>query len=498
MKKTYLTLLLLLSAVISFAQSVTGKIVNQKDEPIPYATIQIGDHYGVVSNTEGYFTIKTKNQPEDAQVQISFMGYKTLEIPLADFVDDTYILEEDVNELDEVLVTNKQLTPEEIITNMLEKAPENYEQKNFQQTFFVRNNSKEKIIDFDFEIDKATDESKKDLRKLNEEIEAFSEKMKGQKFQYFTEYYGSYARLNDSSKVNVDKFVYLKDEDEDISQDKIIKKVVNIFKEHLDKDASYKFKLGMFKVEDSLTRDEIFDEETDSTKGKSKYVKNSIFYKNLHYNNFYNDDDLDFFNKMKRYQYQLDGYTNIDGESVYIISFSPDRGSASFYGKMYINVFDYGLMRLDYTMMEGEKLHNINLKLLGFKVQQDRIKVTSIYKKKENGKYSIKFGKRQSGTYAYVSLPAFKFIKNRVDRDDDRQKLKLDMMIEQDNLSTTEFYVINEGEIDQTNYDTLVDQEDYEYLELETYDPTVWADYNVLAPIDDIKNYGKDNTATSF
>lgn len=489
------TLFLLFTALLSTAQTITGKVTDEQHAPIPYATIQIGEHYGVVSNMEGEFSIKTSNQPEDAIVAISFMGYETLEIPINEFAEKTYILKQKVNELDEVLVTNKQLTAEEIIELMLEKAPENYDTKlSTHQTFFMRKKTKQKLLDFGFDIEKATEESRRDLKALNKDLEALFEKMKGSNYQYFTEYYGEYIKKTrlDSSKLAIDKYVVLKNEEKDISNEGVMKKVINIAKNHLEKGETYKVKIGMFKVEDSLQVDEIFEEETDSTKGKTKYIKNQIYFKNLNYNTLHEDDDLDFLTKTRRYEYHIDGHTNIDGETAYIISFTPDRGSAMYQGKIYINVFDYGVMRLEYTMLDGEKLHNINMKLLGFKVQEDRIKETRVYQKNKDGKYRIKFGKYQYGAYAYLSLPSFKFIKNREDRSDDKQKLKFEVMLETDVISTTEFYVVHEEEATDDMYTSFENQEFYEPIEIDTYDPSIWEGYNIISPIEDIKNYGKE------
>lgn len=493
MKKTHLILLLLLLTTCYVrSQSVSGKIVDQNNQPIPYATIQIGDDYGVVSNTEGIFSIFTTNQPTDAKVTISYMGYESLEMPLKDFKSITYVLKEKVNELSEVFVTNKELTAEEIVTRMLEKAPENYKHADYSQTFFMRTENLSKLIDFQFEVEKATDEKRRDLKKLNQEIESLIGNLKGKKSRDYVEYYGKYYRLKDSTKAEIEKAVILKDKSKDISSDQLNKKIVNIVRKYLEPGSTYKVKTGLFKIADSLKTDEVFDEETDSTKGKSTYIKGNITFKNKYYTTFYKDEDLDFFDKMKRYEFKLEGYTNIDNETAYVISFKPDRGSAIFYGKMYINAFDFGVMRLDYTMVEGENLHNINLKLiLGIKFTEDRINVSTVYKKNENGQYTVKFGKKQTGTYAYISRP-LKFTKNKADEEEDKKKMKLDFTIEIDNYTTEEFYVLDEKQLTSEDFKAVKDQKNYKPIEIKYYDPTIWDGYNIIAPIEAIKEYGKE------
>ncbi|TRZ41680.1 carboxypeptidase-like regulatory domain-containing protein [Robertkochia solimangrovi] len=490
MKYHYLLLFVLcFQSAVLFGQKVTGKVVDEDSNPIPYATIQLGENYGVVSNMEGEFTIYVTDQPEAVIVKISFMGYETLEIPVDQFTDGTYTLKISAEELDEVLVTNRNLSPEEIIEKMMEAAPDNYLGKEIQQTFFIRNQDEQKLLDFSFEIDKATELSRSQLKDLNAKIEDMAGRLKGKSFNFFSEYYGRYARKEDSSKIHIEKAVVLKDKEREISTDAITKNLINVIRTHLEPDATYKVKTGLFKVEDSLKTDEIFDEDIDSTKGKTKYLKYMVSGQNRFYNNFYKDKDLDFLDKTRRYRYTLEGYTNIDEELVYIISFKPDRGSSKFFGKLYINVFDFALMRMDYEMLEDEHLSNVNLKfLLGVKFTENKMKVTSVFRKNEEGKYALKFGRRTNGFYAYISRP-LKFIKNKEDRSDDRKVMKFDFMVEMDNLSTIEIYCPDNSAMKEVDYAAMENQKRYEPIEISKYDPQIWEGYNIIAPIEAIKSY---------
>ena len=60
--------------------AVTGRVVDEKGNPIPGATVLIqGTTQGVATDTEGRYTINTR--PEDA-LRVSFIGYKTEVVPL--------------------------------------------------------------------------------------------------------------------------------------------------------------------------------------------------------------------------------------------------------------------------------------------------------------------------------------------------------------------------------------------------------------------------------
>ena len=60
------------------AQTFQSKVLDQKtNEPIPFATIQYGEHRGVISNEDGVFnfTLRKKAKATDS-VHLSSMGYE--------------------------------------------------------------------------------------------------------------------------------------------------------------------------------------------------------------------------------------------------------------------------------------------------------------------------------------------------------------------------------------------------------------------------------------
>ena len=83
--------------------TVKGKIVDDKGEPLPGATVkQKGTSNGTISNLDGNFTLTV---PADATLNVSFLGYKTLEISVGGKAEiGTITLESDVKELDQVVV----------------------------------------------------------------------------------------------------------------------------------------------------------------------------------------------------------------------------------------------------------------------------------------------------------------------------------------------------------------------------------------------------------
>lgn len=105
----------LLGFYYSFAQTkefVVGQLVDsQTGQPVVFATVRIKDKpLGVISNTEGDFKIPQKYKTENEILQISSMGYETLEISLSSFQEGVIKLlqmQPALFQLDEVTVSKR-------------------------------------------------------------------------------------------------------------------------------------------------------------------------------------------------------------------------------------------------------------------------------------------------------------------------------------------------------------------------------------------------------
>jgi len=108
MKKitTILAMLLFAASQGAFAQlTIFGSVVDAKDgSGIPGAYVIVKDtNIGGTTNSSGNFGIM--NVPNDAILQVSFTGYKTVEIPVENQTRFEITLEQDVLALEEVVVT---------------------------------------------------------------------------------------------------------------------------------------------------------------------------------------------------------------------------------------------------------------------------------------------------------------------------------------------------------------------------------------------------------
>jgi len=122
---TILTLLLITVSQGVFAQLIIfGNVVDAKDgSGIPGASVIVkGTIIGGVTNSSGNFGIM--NVPSDAILQVSYVGYKTVEIPVENQTRFEITLELDVQALGDVVVTAEKNQRETVTTAMgIERDP---------------------------------------------------------------------------------------------------------------------------------------------------------------------------------------------------------------------------------------------------------------------------------------------------------------------------------------------------------------------------------------
>ena len=128
MKKEIIMLALLLVAVSQgvYAQiTIFGSVIDaETGSGIPGASVTVrGTTIGGITNSSGNFGLM--NVPSDATLQVSYVGYKTVELPVENQTRFNITLETDVQALGEVVVTEQRdAPPEKIIGAMgIERDP---------------------------------------------------------------------------------------------------------------------------------------------------------------------------------------------------------------------------------------------------------------------------------------------------------------------------------------------------------------------------------------
>lgn len=488
MKKITLILAFLLIGNSLFSQTISGKILDTENNPIPYVTLQIGANYGVITNEEGVFTIETDNFSDSNTVTISCLGYKSLEFKLSDFTNLTYVLEDSISELSEVFVTNKQLSIEEILVNIRANIATNYAVEG-KQRIFMRESSDFYLKDFGFDVSKSSNFNKSTIKEINKNFETMSKLIANSKSKYFEDTLLDVLQIADSTQSHIIKATKLVNVEKDLSTEavnsKLIKKVLNV----LDSSSTYKLKTSFFTIEDSLKVGKIIKDDTDSKKGKTSDINGKVA-RIIKNNSLKENARLDFIFEDKGYEYTIEGISYFNDEAAYNISFKPTKRSAKYTGKMYVNTSDFAVVKLEYQFAENRTGSKMNMKLLlGIKFEENAYRSTVIFKKNENDIYNLFFISQENGNYVYLN-GSLKFIRNNTAEQTDKQQLKLKFMIEQDYRAKSELFFIDKNSLaDASGFEVT---EEYPIIYLSKYDPSIWKDYSVLSPVQDIINYQTD------
>jgi TonB-linked SusC/RagA family outer membrane protein len=109
--------------VFSQTKNITGKIVDEKSEPIIGATIKVkGTSMGTISDIDGNFRLS--GVPENGTLQISYIGYQSAEINTAGKTNFKIVLKEEAQSLDEVVVVGYGVQKKSDVTGAMVRVGE--------------------------------------------------------------------------------------------------------------------------------------------------------------------------------------------------------------------------------------------------------------------------------------------------------------------------------------------------------------------------------------
>ncbi|WP_164510878.1 carboxypeptidase-like regulatory domain-containing protein [Nonlabens xiamenensis] len=101
--------------------TISGKIIDESGDPIPYAAVGIPQQYiGTSSNDEGKFQLSLSQENIADSLEVSSIGFSTLKIKVSDYIDQNIseiVLKEEVTALDAVVI----MDVEDVVKNALKK-----------------------------------------------------------------------------------------------------------------------------------------------------------------------------------------------------------------------------------------------------------------------------------------------------------------------------------------------------------------------------------------
>ncbi|WP_242118738.1 carboxypeptidase-like regulatory domain-containing protein [Aestuariivivens sediminicola] len=485
---TLLFLVVLNSSI--FAQNLTAKILDKENgSPVAYATIKTGMHTGVISNEEGVFTLNTNNR-ETTTITISCMGYQTIQLDTEAIKSNNGIiyLEAAVNQLETVYLSNKRPSVDSIMARVRRLVPTNYNIDLNNYKLFYRRTEHVDFEHLDFEIEKASHVSSKNLDLANKEFTQLSNDIISSNIVHFTDLTGHLHTLNrDTSKLEVGKVTKLLDHKSDFSLETVEEKAKSLVLKYLDTTKTYKVKTGIFKVEDSMS---IKEEELKSDK-PTTYQVNDLKYSTFALVKKATFTQSSFLNTLidpKRYEYTLEDINYNNDELVYIIRFKPRRAKSKLTGTMVVNQSDFAITRVDYTYYKSRHGSKFNLRLiLGVKYVENLSEGTYIFEKQEDNTYQPKYIKRIKGSYFYVNRD-FKLIENTAQKN----KIGFSFKIEGDNRSKEEFLLTGFNNEDLESFKTIDQKKEVPFLQLSAFDKSAWENEAIIEPLEEMKRFGRE------
>ena len=466
------------------AQTISAIVVDAKTgEPIPFATVETGKNQGVITNEEGVFTVIVERikSPNDS-IYISSMGYEKKGVTYETNQEVTIELAPKAFELQSVFVSNQNLSAEEIVEKVKENLTKNYTVDVSKKKIFFRQSDFNRIEKVDFGFQKST------IEELNKELMDSIAGLVPRKSSYYKEVVGDFYGDYSKHKLFVDKAAELYDKSKDLSMDGLSEKLERIFKENVKPDSYLKIKSGIFGTKVQLDSLAEADEDAKAVKVEveNNAEKKHHFQQNikdriseLYEELFFNEDSkLDILEKSNRYKFELQNYTFIDGEPVFIISFEP-KGKKDFKGVMYVNTADFAVMRLEFDNVRPLRRFG----LLGIKFRQNVFRGKMLFMKDVTGTYSPRYIELEDGSFFGVDRPLKVIEKNKHVKGRRKQnELSLQLDVQMTNVQKYELVVFASESISEGAYESAEENKNVEASYLSKYDPNFWAGYAIMEP----------------
>ncbi len=495
-KKTlFLAYFAFLMALPMLAQSVSSRLVDAKTQKgIPYATIQYGEHKGVITNEEGRFSfVLEEGTTLPDSIYVTSMGYEKKGFTLEQMQDSLVYLSAKAIELSGVYLFDKELEVDDIIEKMIENIPNNVNKSPVKQRFFLRKAELANMEKVDFGFEKSS------IKELNKELMDSIARSIPKNASHYTESFGDLYKNNTKYKLNIIKAADLYDKRDVSSFEDLAEHMEEIFKQNVKQGSYLKIKSGIFseKIQVDSILDTLDDERVDQVKKvKAQVEKDSVsglvdsqrwFFKEMLGQLYYKEDTkLDLVDKPNRYEFKLAGYADIGDAGVYVVDFWPKRSSADFKGRLYINIEDFAVMRLDFINVQRLR----NFRLLGITYRETVYKGTMRFAKLPNGKYDLQFMDFSDGKYFGIDRPLKVVEKNKHVKGRRKQnELKLNIDFRMNMTNKWELVVFNQDKIAENEFETYKEDKTVRATYMPRYDPEFWKGYTIMEPNQAIRGF---------
>jgi len=457
-KRIFLVLILTCWILNLCSQTFNVKVIDSiTDEPIAYANVYFSNNNGLITDDSGNFELIKSQLSKNDSIYFSMIGYNKKSFLLNDFNDSLIKLVQSPIKLSDVVLTNKKLSSDEIISNVAKNIENNYERGFTENKIYL--SRKSNSITEKFIIDKYKSTVPEINKSLIDSLLDNLTKENNSGLETLAYYYRNFDDETQKIKIIKSRETYNKEGE---VLESINKKMEEAFKNELKADSYFKIKSGIFggdlDVEglqeiDSTDVESVKKFEEKEIKEKDDFANNQIITINRLYNSlfFQKDSYLNFILKPNKYIFSKPKINVLGDDLVYVIEAKP-KGRGKYSGKLYINSEDFALVRIDFENIKPV----YNLKLLGVFVNIYLRDGKMILSKYENKKYSLSYSKINFGRRVGFDRPIKLIEKNKNVKGRRKQnEISFRMDLISDVKTTTEIQVFDSKNITKKKFQKI-------------------------------------------
>jgi hypothetical protein len=444
----------------SNAQSSTIRVLDSlSSSPVSFATVYFSNNKGIITDKDGRFELINEQYDNIDSLFISSMGYKKNSLKISSFKDSIVYMIPAIITLENVVVTNRNLSSNEIIEKVKAGIDQNYQKEISEKKIFYRYESNWKIDKIELNKFKSSiDQVNSSI--LDSLLIRVPKENKGAT-ETLCYYYGNLEEGKQKINLIKSRVTYKKDDD---ILNSINSRLKEALQENLKSNSYFKIKSGLlpFKLDlsinglweiDSTNQEALKQAEDLELKRKQNFAssqKSRIT--NIYSNLFYNEDTkLDFILKSNRYSFGDPELTYLGNQLVYVISCLP-KGSKNYKGVLYINSDDFAVVRIDFENVKPL----FKFKLLGVSTNVYLEEGRMVFSKLNNEKYSLSYFQVSSGRKSGIDRPIKvieknKYVKGR--RKQNQISFKLDLII--NSLNKQELQIFQLKTMDIKNFENI-------------------------------------------
>ncbi len=479
MKKLIFLFVLLFASNI-YSQSLKVKVLDSVSfAPIPYATVYFSNNKGIISDENGIFELIIRELKNQDSLFVSSMGYKKASFSLNEFRDTIVFLPPKPIFLDDVILTNRNLSSKEIIKKVIENFDRNYEKGITKNKIFLSRKAKGTIEKFN--INKFKSSIQEIDNSLLDSISANLSKEENYGLETLCYYFGN--DQDENQKINLVKARETYNKGDELLQS-LNKRLEESLKKNLKSDSYFKIKSGIFGGDldidgleevDSTDLESIKkfqDKEIKRNENFAKYQRNLL--KSFYADTFFNkDSSLNFILKPNKYNFSNPKLNYLGDKLVYIIDCTP-KGRSKFEGTLYIDTEDFAVIRLDFQNVRPL----FKLKILGVSVNRYLSKGKILLSKFNNEKYNLSYFKVNFGQKFGIDRPIRLIEKNKNVKGRRKQNeisFRLDLAVQ--NERVTELQVFESSPIELKDFENIKENNKVLPEYLEKFTTNFWEEF---------------------